>query len=211
MQTITFISTIHKELGNCNSDELCIILERVRPDVIFLEALEDTYSTYQQYIFDQFGGYHRKLELAAIQKYSKRFIVVYVPVLEKGLPDSFDCKYNKLKPSIELRSLLADQNSRISEGGFNYLNSKECSVLNDKMRELERHLLNDSELEKLFCEDIDEYENTMMQNIYLYSRSNLFSSAVFMCGVAHRNSIIAKMESFNTKEKLNLNWKILGT
>ncbi len=48
MQSITLISTIHKELRNCNSDELLKILESICPDVIFLEALEENYSKYDQ-------------------------------------------------------------------------------------------------------------------------------------------------------------------
>ena len=51
MHNITFVSTVHKEIGKCNADELCNILVKVSPDVIFLEALEDTYSKYQQIIY----------------------------------------------------------------------------------------------------------------------------------------------------------------
>jgi hypothetical protein len=211
MQTVTLISTVHKKLGKCDSNELCNILEEIRPEVVFLEALESTYSDYEQNNYHNFGIYHNKLELAAIQKYEERFPIKYIPVLEQGLPDSFHTKYNKLDGFRELERLLFDHNCIAKEGGFNYLNSKECSVLNEKIREVERYLLNDNELEKLASEDINEYENTMIRNVYSYCRKNPFNTGVFMCGVAHRNSIINKIERFNNKEKINLNWKIYGT
>lgn len=85
MHNITFISTVHVEIGKCNADELCKILEKVSLDVIFLEALEDTYSKYQQNIFSLFGVEHKKLEIRAIQKYSIISQFEYVPVLEKEL------------------------------------------------------------------------------------------------------------------------------
>ncbi|MFL1896430.1 hypothetical protein ACJRPK_12065 [Aquimarina sp. 2-A2] len=210
MHTITFISTVHERLGKCDSSELFAILAEIKPDVIFLEALESTYSSYHQNTFTNFGVYHPKLEIAAIQKLSKKFPVKYVPVLKSVLPDSFLTKYKKLNEFNSLQRLFDDYNSNIEERGFAFLNSKECSDQNEKMREIERHLLNNNELEKLVNEGIDAYESSMMRNIYLYCRNNQFDTGVFMCGVAHRNSIIDKMENYNTKEQLNLNWKIYG-
>ena len=35
IHNITFISTVHKEIGKCNADELCSILVKERPDVVF--------------------------------------------------------------------------------------------------------------------------------------------------------------------------------
>lgn len=211
MQTITFISTVHEEIGKCDSSELCAILKKIRPEVIFLEALEGTYSSYHRQTFNNFGVYHRKLEIAAIQKFDEIFSAKYVPVLEKGLPDSFDKKYNILSKITQIERLVVNHNLIIEEKGFDYLNSKECSIQNEKIREAEKEFLKDNELEQSVKVGLDVYENTMIQNIYLYSRNNWFKKGVFMCGVAHRNSIINKIESFKNKEKINLNWQIYGT
>lgn len=78
------------------------------------------------------------------------------------------------------------------------------------MRMFECHLLLDNKLNKAADKDIDAYENSMMQNIYSYCRNNQFDKAVFLCGVAHRHSIIEKIESFNSKEKIDINWVIYG-
>jgi hypothetical protein len=63
MHNITLISTVHKECGNCNSNELLKIIENICPDVIFLEALEENYSQYDHMKFSQFGVYKERLEL----------------------------------------------------------------------------------------------------------------------------------------------------
>jgi hypothetical protein len=72
----------------------------------------------------------------------------------------------------------------------------------------EARLLNDSELGIAVNEDIDVYENSMISNIYSYCRNSQFNSAIFLCGVAHRKSIIDKTVKFNAQEKTGLNWVI---
>ena len=103
-----------------------------------------------------------------------------------------------------------DYNSLASEQGFEFLNSTESIELQERMRLFEKNLLINNELNKAVNEDINAYENSMMQNIYSYCRNNQFEKAIFMCGVAHRASIIKKIESFKSKEKVDLNWEIYG-
>ncbi|MBO6536135.1 MAG: hypothetical protein JJ966_07930 [Balneolaceae bacterium] len=207
---ITLISTIHEEHGKCNSDELCSILEILKPEVIFLEALDNTYSNYDKQMFENFGVYHHKLELAAIQKFIKYCPVTYISVLDKQLPESFNEKYDQLDNFNELKQLFENQNKIIEREGFDYLNSSRCTVQNEELRELEVKLLNDSELEQIVRSDIDEYENSMMRNIQSYCSKNQFNNAVFMCGVAHRKSIISKIEQFSNNGKREINWKVYG-
>lgn len=87
MCKITLISTVHKECGNCNSNELLKIIENICPNVIFLEELEDNYSKYDQMKFSQFGVYKERLELKAIQSYNQNHTFEYVPVLDIGLSE----------------------------------------------------------------------------------------------------------------------------
>ena len=82
MHDITFISTIHVEIGKCNAEELYKIIEKLSPEVIFLEAVDDTYSDYENYLFSEYGEYHKKLEISAIQRYSSNTTFEYVPVCE---------------------------------------------------------------------------------------------------------------------------------
>lgn len=210
MNNITFVSTVHKEMGKCNADELCAILEKLSPEIIFLEALENTYSNYEKNLFSSFGVYHQKLELKALQKYCHSSSFEYVPVLDNGLSESFERKYNLVCEDIQFQMMLDDFNSLASEQGFQFLNSVKSIHLQDKMRMFEYSLLTDNKLNIASNEDIDAYENSMMRNIYSYCRNNQFNKAVFLCGVAHRHSIIEKIESFNSKDKIDLNWIIYG-
>lgn len=210
MHNITLISTVHEETGKCNADELCIILKEESPQVVFLEALKNTYSDYDKMRYSSFGVYHHRLEIKAIQKYSESFPIKYVPVLDSGLSDVFDNKYKVVCENIQFQEMFDNFNSLASNQGFEFLNSKESINLQEEMRKLEYRLIANKKLYEEVDEDINTYENSMMRNIYSYSRNNQFDKAVFLCGVAHRKSIIEKIGSFNSKERMNLNWIICG-
>ena len=118
MHNITFISTTHKKIGKCNADELYKILEEESPDVVFLEALENTYSNYEKTMFSSFGVYHGKLEIEAIQKYSNDTSIKYVPVLDSGLSDLFDLKYERVCENSQFQEMLDEFNSLTKAKGF---------------------------------------------------------------------------------------------
>ncbi|HET8963792.1 MAG TPA: hypothetical protein VFM99_07840 [Chitinophagales bacterium] len=210
MQNITLISTIHKKIGKCTADELCEILEEVSPEVVFLEALDNTYSNYDKTMFSTFGLYHGKLELEAIQKYSNHTSVEYVPVLDNGLTDLFDEKYKRVLENNQLQQMLDEFNLLAKSKGFQFLNSQLCLDLHQKMRTFEDHLLRNTQLNATVIADINAYENSMMQNIYSYCIINRFEKAVFLCGSAHRGSLIEKIRHFQEKENMEINWVVYG-
>jgi len=76
------------------------------------------------------------------------------------------------------------------------------------MRVLESRVLNSSNVDKIVKADIDAYENSMIRNISSYRSNNHFSSAIFMCGAAHRKSIIEKIEQSKIEEQVKLTWTI---
>jgi hypothetical protein len=208
MQNITFISTVHEEIGKCNSDELHKIIEKISPEVVFLEALDDTYSNYEQYLFSSWGTYHRKLEIKAIQKYCSNTSFVYVPVLDSALFGAFDKKSDIICKNIEFQKLLCNFQSLASELGFKFLNSTDSIRLYEEMTNLGNSLLSHTDLNKAVDEDIEAYENSMLQNIASYCRNNQFNRGIFMCGVAHRKSILEKVSKFNSQEEVNVDWMI---
>lgn len=207
MHKITFISTIHEEIGNCNAEELYKIIEKLSPEVIFLEAVAETYSEYENYLFSTYGEYHKKLEISAIQKYSSNTSFEYVPVCENGLSDAFDRKKKIVRENRERQKMIENFKYLAAENGFKFLNSLESINLLEEIRVLESRVLNSSEVDKMEA-DIDAYENSMIGNIYSYCNNNHFSSAIFMCGAAHRKSIIEKIEKSKTEEQVNLTWII---
>ena len=174
MQSITFISTIHKQIGKCNADELCKILEKITPEVVFLEALEDTYSEYQQYTFSNFEVFHEKLEIRALQKYSFISQFEYVPVLVEGLADSFDKKFNLVCQNIHFQKMLDNFNSLAFIKGFDFLNSEESIKIHEEMSKFGDSILMDSELIQTFNNDIDKYENSMISSIYSFCMNTKF-------------------------------------
>ena len=210
MYNITFISTIHKEIGKCNSEELYKIIKKLSPEVIFLEAVEETYSTYDHHLFSEYGVYHKKLEISAIQKYHTNTTFEYVPVCENGLSSAFDKKNNMVCQIKEFQKLIDNFNSLAAEHGFKFLNSLDCINLQEEMRVFESRILDGNDLDKIVKADIDAYENPMIRNIYSYCNDKHFSSAIFMCGAAHRKSIIERIEKSKTDAQVNVTWNVFG-
>lgn len=208
MNNITLISTVHKEIGKCNSDELCKIIESIKPDVIFLEAFENSYSSYHQLLLSQFGVYQERLEIKALQLYSHNYTFEYVPVLDIGLSDEFETKLEIASTNVDYQRLLDDYISLETENGFQFLNSKKQVAYQEQMRELENRIFDNNLLHQKANESIDAYEHSMLRNIYSFCKDNSFNSAIFMCGAGHRKTITQKIEEYETKEDLILNWTL---
>lgn len=204
MYNIIFISTIHTKIGECNPAELYKIIERIKPEVIFLEALESTYTEYENQ-----PSYCKKLEISAIKKYEINNTFKYIPVLDYGFSDAFEKKYRIVGKDPTAQLLVASFQALAGEGGFNFLNSPESTRLQEEMRMEELNILNKVELANEVDRHIDEYENGMLRNIRSYCEKNQFTTAIFMCGVAHRKSIIEKIDK-HTAEKVRMNWVLFN-
>ena len=208
MHNIIFVSTIHKEIGECNADELCNIIEKLNPEVIFLEAVDETYSAYENYLFSTYGEYHKKLELSAIQKFSHTHSFEYVPVCENYLSEAFRQKNRIVCKNNNIQKLIYNFNFFAATYGFGFLNSLESINLQEEIRMLESRILNGSNLDTIVKQEIEDYENPMIQNIYSYCKNHQFNTAIFMCGAAHRKSIIEKIEKFKIQEEIILSWTV---
>lgn len=209
MKKITFISTRHQEHGNCNADSLCQILSNINPDVVFLEAFENTYSNYHQMNYKNFGVYNKKLEIKALQKYGELRKFEYIPVLNSPMSNHFDNKNAVVCNYFEFQNLLDNYNAYVNKYGFEFLNSKHSIHFHDKMHNLENKIFINSELGTKAYETINTYENEMLTNIYQYCENNNFTHAVFMCGAGHRKSIIEKVTNNHLNTKFNVQWNIL--
>lgn len=211
MQHITFISTVHVEIGKCNPEGLFWIIEGLSPEVIFLEADDQTYTGYEQFLFSTYQVYHKKLEIAAIQRYSQTSSFEYVTVCDGSLSDAFHRKNKIVCEDKRLQNLIDNFNSLEAKHGFLFLNSQECIDLQEEMRVLETMILNDDDWDKEVKADIGTYENSMIRNIYTYSRDNDFNTAIFMCGAAHRKAIMERIKIFEGEEKSDLTWTVFGS
>jgi hypothetical protein len=135
-------------MGNANAKELCLILEKIQPDVIFLEALETSYTYYDRIRFENFGVYSSKLELNAIQQYSLINEFEYVPVLDNEMSQVFNEKYNLLCENKEFQNMLNNFNHKASKEGFSFLNSELGQMLQSELREYEDRIIFIPEIKK---------------------------------------------------------------
>lgn len=206
MYNITLLSTVHKEIGKCNSEELYKIFQSISPDVIFLEAFENSYSQYHQMLFSQFGVYQERLEIKAIQAYSQNHAFEYVPVLDIGLSDEFETKLEIVSQNIDYQRLLDNYISVEKENGFQFLNSEEQIAYQELMRELENRIIDNTIMHQKADESMDAYEHSMLRNVYTFCQDNSFKSAIFMCGAGHRKTITQKIKEYELKENIKINW-----
>lgn len=206
-KSITLISTVHQEVGKCNSEELLKIIECINPEIIFLEAVEEEYSESDKMRFINFGILQKnRLELETIQRYSQKCNFEYVPVLNVNLAKEVEEKIKIAVENQEYKKLIENYISLESEGGFEFLNSEISCSLQEEMRQLENHIIEDEVFHQKVNLFIDEYENSMLSKINSFCKEASFTSAIFMCGAAHRKSIIEKIKSAKTK----LNWALFN-
>ena len=174
--------------------------------MIFLEAFENSYSNYHQLLLSQFGVYQERLEIKALQIFSQNHTFQYVPVLDIGLSDEFETKLEIVSENIDYQRLLDNYISLETESGFQFLNSKEQIAYQEQMRELENRIIDNNIMHQKADESIDAYEHSMLRNIYSFCKDNSFKTAIFMCGAGHRKTITQKIEEYESKENLKLNW-----
>lgn len=200
MKTISLICTFHDERGRANVSELHAILERIRPDVIFLEIPFES----DQGQVDI--GKINNLESVAVQRYLKTRSVMLVPVDMPTPDESFFRDTENLFNEIEHFSYeycyLVDQNrNRIVSEGFAYLNSEShCIYQVDVHKEVLRTLEKKSnkrlgEVYESWRHTMEIREVDMLSNIESYCGNNEFTRAVFLVGAAHRASIVAKLSN----------------
>ena len=208
MYNITLISTFHSELGKCNSDELYKIIKSINPDVIFEELPSDLFD--QIYIKNLYSDLSPETECVKkyLQDHNIKHIPVDIPLSSNLFNNQIEYMLNVFKKYNVYRELLDEQYLMIEQNGFAYLNSEKFSESLDKKTAIEKYLIGfaNRDIYRLFHEEQDNRENEMLRNIYNYSTENPYNQAAFLIGCAHRNSIMRKIEEYEAREKLKLNW-----
>jgi len=199
MRRVSLVGTVHEEKGLANASALLAILERIKPEVLFLEAPSDASGDY-------LSATGKELETIAVSRYREIHLVDLVPVdLPIADAELFqfleDNKY--LFKTIERRSpeycRLVDEHSRaVGEHGFAYLNSERCSTHWSNVHDATRAAIDElayPRLTELYGRWIDfneRRETHMMKSIEDYCRKTTFSHGVLLVGAAHRQSLIDK-------------------
>ena len=211
MNSIRLISTVHNARGKCDVDNLLQILEKVEPEVIFGETSPAGMELIAR------GLVPPSLEINVVKKYSQNHSVPFIAVDSHPLPDIV------FKKEVQGVFELFDQNTeylKISKKhdelteslGFQYLNSDDSDYAFKKMKLMEEdivHKIPEQDAINVYTKwlDIhDKREDEMIQNIYSYCKKNKFSTAIFLCGAAHRKPIIDKLETKDSQKLNSLIW-----
>ena len=196
MKTVSLICTVHEEFGKANVHELHAILERIGPEVAFIEVP----AAWGRERVDN----HRGLESSALLKYRETHSLSLIPVDLSTPTASYFRDSERLFNYIERVSkqycqLLDNNKANMAEAGFSYLNgvlheSIQSEIHDEVLRILE--MRGDPSLTQAYeawriQDDLREIE--MISNIEKYGRENEFGRAVFLVGAAHRSSIIRKL------------------
>ena len=211
MNSVSLVGTVHDELGRANVSELRAILERIRPEVIFLEVPLAAFDDY--YVICSRGN----LESIAVRRYRDSHQVKLGPVDRPTPAGEFFENAEHLRKRIweespEYRQLIAWDSACISAHGFAYLNSEGCSNLwSDIYKEMLSAIrrIDDSRLVEIFelwKETIDLRENEMMKNIEKYCEANTFDKGAFLVGAAHRQPIIDKSKVQSSVDSNSMQW-----
>ena len=139
MKRVSLVGTVHEEMGLASASALLAILERIRPEVLFLEASSEASGDY-------LNATGKELESAAVSRYREIHHVDLVPVdLPIADAELFQFLRNNeyLFKTIERRSpeyrrLMDEYSQEVRERGFAYLNSEQCSTHWCKVREAAR-------------------------------------------------------------------------
>ena len=123
MRNITLISTVHEEEGVCNASTLHEILERARPDVIFVEVAP---SSFERYLKEKSEW---NLETYAVNRYLETHSAAVEPVDLCDAPNDLIAAYGRLHREVRARSpeysrLKYQDSQHIAQYGFAYLNSR---------------------------------------------------------------------------------------
>ncbi len=197
MKTISLICTVHEERGRANVSELVAILNRIQPEVIFLELPP---SSMDPFFTDRTKS---NLESIAVSRYRVGRDALLVPV---DLPEPDDQFFNDYKylqtwidnTSVDSRRLLTWHKNYVKDLGFAYLNSEPCSSLwseidSDELATIQRFgNQNLATISDRWKKTKDLREEAMIKNILQSCRAMPFERAAFLVGVAHRQAIIEK-------------------
>ncbi len=229
MYNITLVATIHSETGQCTPGELYKILEEINPEVIFDELPVHFAEMYYSDSFDLYCAntilLNRTrpivpLEVKCIKEYAQSHSIEIVPVdidtRQKVSEHQQEINFmlHTFFKYEEYKKLDDEKDALILREGFHFLNSNRYLSFIERKETMEKSIM-ESEAEKnrllkiykLFhAEQHDNRENTMLENIYNYSKANQYDRAVFLIGAEHRMSLWKRIAEFEKVSEMKLNW-----
>lgn len=209
---ISLVGTVHAESGLANVVELRAILERLKPDVLFVEIPPECVGQYC-------NGSHATLESITVASYRENHEFAVIPVDLSKPDDSFFRNAQEMFDKVERTSSdyrrmmdIHSLNTRLD--GFPYLNSDRCIQAWIDIRSEILATLNwvrDPRLHQIFNQwniQNELRESEMVKNIADVAVYNDFVHGVFLVGAAHRKSIIDKAREGVGIDIPSVKWKL---
>lgn len=194
MTRVYVVFTEHEERGALTVSGLVEILERIDPEVIFLECPPEAFPRW----FDL--TYHR-LERTAVARFRETHSVDLVPVDLPTPEADFFADFREVIERVsrsgpEYDRLASWHRQYVEEHGLAYLNSAQCSDLRSKRHQAMLAAiaeLADPRLAEIYQSWIRTHElrdAEMIANIRKYCRQSPRGRAALLVGAAHRQSMI---------------------
>lgn len=214
MNRVFVIGTVHADSGLANASALLSILERINPEVIFLEMPPAA-------LADHFNGKRSNLETTAASRYRASHRVTLVPVdLPTPTPDFFtnnaELHRRVERTSRDYRRLMDRNSLATMEGGFPYLNSDLCSqswaAIDAEVRATLEYIGN-AQLHEFYdrWRGVNEdRDREMLKSIEDYCGRHVFDQAVFLVGAAHRGSMVEKARAGHRACLPTVQWDFEG-
>lgn len=211
MKMVSLVCTFHAESGETNVSKLHAILERIQPEVIFLEAPADWRG--DGFLLDKINN----LESSAVARYIAERLVDLVPVDSPTPKESFFRRVRDFFETVERYSfeycrLIDSSKERRMREGFSYLNSDDyddfqADIHNEIIRAIDnRQSAAMKEFYKEWLRVIELRDIEMISNIERYCSENKFSRPVFLVGASHRSSIIYKSSRSTAFNSNDVQW-----
>lgn len=198
MSRVLVLRSVHYPSGRATVGELTWLLERIKPEVIFLEHSASLHPRFLDRTLPT-------LESAAVLSHLERHAPTLVPVdadidpaSVKQDSDALLRRLAELSVRYEQLDLLNAQQT--AQRGFVYLNSPDCALV---QLEIEREMLSTvqatsdpalTELHRKWVSLHEQREETMIRGVEAFARSSPFLKAVLLVGAAHGPSLYSRVK-----------------
>lgn len=213
MTRLSVVGTVHAEEGLASVPWLLKILDRLHPEVIFLECPPAA--------IEHYFNPPRKLEAKAVLQYLQLHRADLIPVDLPTPEDDFFRRHRDLDDRLgrsgpEYGQLIHRHSRYVREYGFAYLNSEQCSELFSKL-----HEVTVAAIEKLADPALaDSYElwistnkardKSIIEKIEKFCSETSIKRAVLLVGAAHRQSIFELTRRQPGADSRAVQWDFAG-
>lgn len=211
LKRVLIVCSVHRETGKATSGELTWLLDRLRPDVLFLECSPTHCPAFKD-------GAYGTLESAVVAEYRRDHDVMLEPV-DLHFPDAELLKptFHELLKRIKAespryRELVSANDQLTEEKGFAHINSPLNFQLESEIQSVMRaavEAIGDSKLTEhyaLWMHTHYQREREMICRIEEFATQTSFKKGVLLVGAAHRPPLMKKLRQSRNDGTSAITW-----